>query len=164
MNNPTIRALRAAATIAGIGSLCATFAGTAFAAGQDAVTPHSQDVGSHSALTDSALTGPGRVASGPTSDPHSFEMPTSVPVRDDYAPGSGSDSDINHNYHDDLRPNSDSNTNANSSFAQCGSGYDDTAGRDDCSEKNTYDHRYDHDYSYDGDPDGKGHSVLGSLF
>jgi hypothetical protein len=138
MNNSTIRALRVAATIVGVSALGATFAGTAFATDQGDAITHSS--------------------------PHSFEMPTSVPVRDDYAPGSDSDSDINHNYHDDLRPNSDSNTNSNSSFAQCGSGYDDTASRDDCSEKNTYDHRYDHDYSYDGDPDSKGDSVLGSLF
>jgi hypothetical protein len=122
MNNSTIRALRVAATIVGVSALGATFAGTAFATDQGDAITHSS--------------------------PHSFEMPTSVPVRDDYAPGSDSDSDIN----------------SNSSFAQCGSGYDDTASRDDCSEKNTYDHRYDHDYSYDGDPDSKGHSVLGSLF
>ena len=164
MNKKTIRTLRAAATIAGISALGSTFFGAAFAASQDAVTNGSSGFGRHSAVTDPAIADPGRDASAPSSDPHFFEVPTSVPVRDDYAPGSGPDSDINHNYHDDLRPNSDSNTNANSSFAQCGSGYDDTASRDDCSEKNTYDHRYDHDYSYDGDPDGKGQSVLGSLF
>jgi hypothetical protein len=164
MNKSTVRALRTAVTIAGITALGTTYSGTAFALSQDAVTHNSPDFRSHSAVPDSALTDPGLGTPGSSPDPHTFEVPSSMPVSDDYAPGSGPDSDINHNYHDDLRPNSDSNTNANSSFAQCGSGYDDTAGRDNCSEKNTYDHRYDHDYSYDGDPDGKGHSVLGSLF
>ncbi|WP_028935691.1 hypothetical protein [Pseudonocardia spinosispora] len=135
------RTLEITATVIGAAALGAAFSGTAVAA-----TP------------------------GTAQGLHTFEMPTSssaMPTRNDEypdVPGSGTDSDIDHNYHDDTRPNSASNANQNSSLAQCGAGNENTAGRDECKEKNVYDHRYDHDYSYDGDPDGKGSSVLGSLF
>lgn len=145
MSRSVSRAVQVTMTVVGAAALGATFSGTALAAApHSAASPHS--------------------AAGL----HSFEMPShGVPMRDDEypdVPGSGTDSNPNHNYHDDTRPNSASNANQNSSIAQCGSGNDDTAGRDECKESNVYDHRYDHDYSYDGNPDGRGKSVLGSIF
>lgn len=156
--------------LACVTSLGSAFFGTAHAAGAAEFHPVSEDSVARSTAPDD---GGGVPIS--ESGPHSFEMPT-APSRTsgrhhapggsagEYhsTPGSGTKSDPDHNYHNDLYGNSESNSNSNSSLAKCGAGNDDTAAREDCDSEDVYGRRHDQRHPYRSEDRDSG--GLGSIF
>ena len=124
MNKTYGRARELAACVASVAAFGVAFSGTAFAATTMGHQPQDRMMGpGAAALHDSGL-GPASAASSGATEHHSFSVPTKKgPGHDRWhnVPGSSADSDIDRNYHDELKPESSTNSKSEYSLAQCGS-------------------------------------------
>lgn len=177
MNKTCGRARDLIACAAGVAACSVVLSGSAYAA-TPATASHlglrSEVDGQQGArLHDAALDRPTAMSRDGV-EGHAFSVPTtgSGAGHDGWhrVPGSGTDTDIDHNYHDDLKPESSSNSTSEYSLAQCGSDDDRYVGQ--TSQCGDTQYRRQHSLRqnrrlerrpYNPD-DGYGGTPLGSLF
>jgi hypothetical protein len=115
------------ATVAGLAAFGVAFSGTAAGATPHLTADWTQPRTAEQApdLSGARLQPAPSAPEAESSTLHSFQIPTAVKTSNHDnspgVPGSGTDTDIDRNYHDELKPESGNNTKSSYSLAQCGS-------------------------------------------